>query len=336
MTIVFDQFEQVDRDGYRISYMPWDESLSKYEAYTAHLTQLSKGSSVKAVDQAKLKGYLRKWIDAQYLLGCPVFVDVLLPCSIFSKSMQSDSLDIIGALTCLVRTVKETKKLRDKPLPQWPTYSTTISKVVVKMGSNCTNLRHWNSFRKHNHTMGGIMQNTVPRLLTIWSRLESSDLQLIKDVVTVLATQSWQKILEHDSSTECVSTLAHEQEDDPLPATNRLIEHFNSTWKCRCSGFSNPRRVWGNNFLCIPIHVIIHYGPPISLVEIVSCSHLLRVVERPPKLLFSLPVSNGKTGENFSQLNLIKNKQTSNTQQSGSTRSTDLEFKQASSRGVYT
>ena len=73
-------------------------------------------------------------MDAKYLLGCAVFVDVLLPCSTFSKSMQSDNLDIIGALTCLVRNVKETKRLRDKPLCQWPTYSATIGKVVAGDG----------------------------------------------------------------------------------------------------------------------------------------------------------------------------------------------------------
>jgi hypothetical protein len=52
---------------------------------------------------------LRKWIDARHLLGCAVFVDLLVPCAIFSKSMQRDELDILGALNCLLRAVKETK-----------------------------------------------------------------------------------------------------------------------------------------------------------------------------------------------------------------------------------
>ena len=34
-----------------------------------------------------------------YILGCAVFVDLLTPCS---KSMQSNSLDIVGALTYLI------------------------------------------------------------------------------------------------------------------------------------------------------------------------------------------------------------------------------------------
>ena len=84
--------------------------LSKYGAYTSHLTALSKDSSVKSADREKLKVYLRKWTNAKYLLGCATFIDVLMPCAILSKTMQNDSLDILGALTCLMRTTKETNR----------------------------------------------------------------------------------------------------------------------------------------------------------------------------------------------------------------------------------
>ena len=44
--------------------------LSKFGAYTNHLPALLMDSSVKAVDHAKLQGYLRKRVDTKYLLGC--------------------------------------------------------------------------------------------------------------------------------------------------------------------------------------------------------------------------------------------------------------------------
>uniref|UniRef100_A0A1X7TRH9 DUF4371 domain-containing protein n=1 Tax=Amphimedon queenslandica TaxID=400682 RepID=A0A1X7TRH9_AMPQE len=72
--------------------------LSKFGAYAAHLTTLSEDSSVKSADRCKFRGYLRKWTDAKYLLGCALFVDLLTSCSIFSKSMQADELDILAAL----------------------------------------------------------------------------------------------------------------------------------------------------------------------------------------------------------------------------------------------
>ncbi len=102
--------------------------LSKFGAYTNHVAALSEDSSVKSTDRAKLKGYYSKWVDAKYLLGCALLVDLLTPCAIFSKCMQSDEVDILGALTCLLKTLKETDKLGSKRLHQWITYAATLSK----------------------------------------------------------------------------------------------------------------------------------------------------------------------------------------------------------------
>ena len=102
--------------------------LAKYGAYTAHL---SEDTSVKAADRAKLQGYLKKWVDAKYVLGCAAFVDLLTPCSIFSRSMQSDNLDILAAITHLVKTLNETNKLSSKPLEQWKTYGDILKKLQV-------------------------------------------------------------------------------------------------------------------------------------------------------------------------------------------------------------
>ena len=71
-------------------------------------------------------------MNAKYLLGCAIFIDVLTPCSIFSKLMQSDSLDIVGTLSRLIRTVKETNKRKSKPLSQWATYSATLKKFTQR------------------------------------------------------------------------------------------------------------------------------------------------------------------------------------------------------------
>jgi len=41
-----------------------------------------------------LKGYYRQQINGKHLLGCLLFMDLLTPCTILSKVMQSDDLDI--------------------------------------------------------------------------------------------------------------------------------------------------------------------------------------------------------------------------------------------------
>ena len=64
--------------------------LSKFGAYTNHLAAMSE-DGFKASDRAKLRGFYTRWVDTKYLLGC---VDLLTPCAIFSKVMQSDDLDV--------------------------------------------------------------------------------------------------------------------------------------------------------------------------------------------------------------------------------------------------
>ena len=44
--------------------------------------------------------------------------------------MQSDDIDIVAALTSLLKTLQEMEKLTSKPLSQWATYSTTCAKFV--------------------------------------------------------------------------------------------------------------------------------------------------------------------------------------------------------------
>ena len=157
--------------------------LSKFGAYTNYLTALSMDSSVKAVDRAKLQGYLRKWVDAKYLLGCAFFTDLLSPCAIFSKVMQEDSLDVLGAFTSLVRTVKEVNKLSSKPLEQWRTYCTTLTKLSDGNSYQCQELRNLSQAKsfyesKHDEFCSSVTAGMKARLA--WS-----DLRVIRDVISV-------------------------------------------------------------------------------------------------------------------------------------------------------
>ena len=99
--------------------------LSKY---SHHLAALSVDPAVKSTDWAKLKGYYLQWTNAKYVLGCALFIDILIPCSSFSKVMQNDEIDILGALMSQLKTLCETETLASKPLEQWSTYSATLKK----------------------------------------------------------------------------------------------------------------------------------------------------------------------------------------------------------------
>ncbi len=202
--------------------------LSKYGAYTAHLGTLSKDSSVKPADRAKFKGYLRKWVDAKYLLGCALFIDLLTPCGIFSKSMQANELDILGALSYLLKTVKETNKLNAKPLDQWPKYATTLKKITVEDGEHVYQgqvLKNFSGAKSHfeNHYREYCIRVTA----RIRTRLSWSDLQLFRDIIFMLGTQGWQKILDEEpDSDEAEESQESTGSENPLNAIDRLVERF--------------------------------------------------------------------------------------------------------------
>jgi len=83
-----------------------------------------------------------------------LFIDLLLPCAIFSKVMQEDDLDVLGVFTSLLCTVKEVNKLSSKPLEQWRTYSTTLTKLSDGNSYQCQELKNLSqakSFYENKH-----------------------------------------------------------------------------------------------------------------------------------------------------------------------------------------
>ena len=60
----------------------------------------------------------------------------------FSKAMQSDEIDILGALTGVLQTLKETNKLGLKPVEEWPTYAATMRKIVQEGEDDDCKLYH--------------------------------------------------------------------------------------------------------------------------------------------------------------------------------------------------
>jgi len=283
--------------------------IAKYGAYTAHLCTLSEDSSVKSADRCKFIGYLNKWTDAKYLLGCAVFVDVLLPCSIFSKSMQSDELDIVSALTYLLKTVKEIETLKKKPLSKWDTYATVVKKVSLANGKHVYQgqelKRYENATSYFENHYSEICQLVVENLRT---RLQWSDMQLFRDIIFLLATQGWEKILKED---EVVNISEDDDVDDQssLDAVDRLVNRFRIPLTSAGADITEVRQEF--------ISMVEYSCQFISLSTMNYKSVWWRLFNCPSssewqnalllaKLLFSLPASNGKLERAFSQVNLIK------------------------------
>ena len=142
---------------------------------------------------------LNKWTQAKLILGCVFFVDFLTPCMRFSKSMQNDEIDILGALTDLLKTLKETDKLASKSLNQWSTYAVTVivpRKMMEAPFTKCRGSKYILKPRATSPTTGS---------------LGVTDLELMRDIIFMLSSHGWEKLI---------------QEEDALAALDRLVERL--------------------------------------------------------------------------------------------------------------
>ena len=172
---------------------------------------------------------MNKWTDAKYLLGCALFIDLLTPCAIFSKTTQVDDLDILRSLSYLLRTVKETNKLNGKQLDQWTTYAATLKKISENEGGKLYQGQGLRNFPQAKNYFEKNYQDCCTRVTAcIRTRLAWSDLQLFCDIIVVLATQGWQKIVDDGNNDMFVEgvEVADSADENSLNTIDRLVEHF--------------------------------------------------------------------------------------------------------------
>jgi len=85
-------------------------SIERYGAY--HLTSLSQDPRTKAIDRAKLKGYILRWRKSKILLGCALFHDILISPAILCKVLQDSELCLVRAVEGFLHTNKNVEKLK--------------------------------------------------------------------------------------------------------------------------------------------------------------------------------------------------------------------------------
>ena len=137
------------------------------------------------------------------------------------------------------------------------------------------------------------------------SRLAWSDLQLIHDVIFVLATQGWEKVLDVGDDSVSGEVIS----DPPMEAIIRLGLRFqhplesNGVVVEELKDEFHDMITYANQFISLAtmdyqsVWWSLYHAPNAS-----SWSNILQLV----RLLFTLPVSNGKLERVFSTLKLIK------------------------------
>ena len=120
-------------------------------------------------------------------MGCAFYSDLLSSYATFSKTMQLDHLDVLGALLSLLQTVNEVRKLSSKPLTQWPTYAMVLKNIKNEGGQNiyqCQTLKKLDEANEHFSSQCTHLCSVVTTCLK--ARLEWSSLEISHDIVRVL------------------------------------------------------------------------------------------------------------------------------------------------------
>ena len=140
------------------------------------------------------KGTNSKFTDAEHLLVCALFVHLLTLRAIFAKCLQSNGVDILGALNSLLKTLKETNKLASKPLAQWMTYSSTLRKCTKEDGKTIYQCKQLKKYSEAENYYSSNYEGYC-----IKSTLSWSDQQLMRDIVFLLSSEGWEKLVEKES-----------------------------------------------------------------------------------------------------------------------------------------
>ena len=83
---------------------------------------------MKSSDQAKLKGYLRKWKSGIFVYAC-FFVDLLQPASFLSQAFQAEDVDAITVSFAMSIMKKQLDSLGHKEVHKLQTVRHYLDKV---------------------------------------------------------------------------------------------------------------------------------------------------------------------------------------------------------------
>ena len=271
--------------------------VDRYGAYMSHLLTLVEDPTVTGEDKAKLKGYVQKWKQSRLLVGAAMYVDVLKCPSILSLSLQDDYLDIIGGIKNIVKSSKALRTMCDQDPQQWPTAKLVTARIKKEDDSFVY--------------QGAVLQGYGPSVLDQCSksaltdlrkldqemktRLEWSDVELLRSILIFLDTQSW--VQSEDAESE-VST-----------AVEYIMTHFRAPLEASSSNLASIQD---------ELEEVLDYARKYLSIASESYQNIWYKLHTVPdadkwpnililaELLFSLPFSNAKVERIFSTLKIVK------------------------------
>ena len=276
--------------------------IDRFGAYIAHLTTLSQDSSVKAVDRARIQGYLKQWSRTKMLIGSAMYIEILKAPSMLSLTLQCDNLDIIEGINPIVKSVNTLMSLSKQDPLQWPQVKLLLTKVNDEGVYQGCALNQYSS--KSLDQCSAHAKADLARLDTkIRERLQWSDMKLLRSILVFLDTRSW---VSH-------GTTPHSEPDDGMEqiitATDYIISLFRVPLEAKgasLSSFNDELEeivAFGRKYLNIQLE---DYKKIWYKLHVTSESKNWPTVLLLSELLFSLPFTTSGVERAFSKLKVIK------------------------------
>ena len=285
--------------------------VDRYGAYLTHLAALVEDTSIKSTDRQRLKGYLLKWRQARIIIGCGLYTDALKPVSLLSLTLQDDHINVVQGIKYILQSHSSLKKLTSQDPIQWPTTKVVFSRLKDENGGKVyqgAELQHFTAT-----TAKACANQALTDLKSLddhmRARLEWSDVNVMRSILLVLDTQSWQ--------------LSNESED--ISDDDRLTE-IKSALLSIIDVFRAPLEAKGADLTSIldEIKDIVEYARTYLRIGSDSYNKIWYQLHSSPdsvkwpnillvsELLFSLPFSTAKVERLFSMLKIIKNERRTN------------------------
>ena len=128
------------------------------------------------------------------IIGAALYTDALKPASLLSLTLQDDDIDIVQGIKHILKSHSSLKKLTSQNPVEWPVTKVVLSKLKDENGGKVYQGSELHHFR--DTTTKACQDQALADLKSLddkmRTRLEWSDVDMMRSILLFLNTQSWQ------------------------------------------------------------------------------------------------------------------------------------------------
>ena len=241
-------------------------------------------------------------------MACAMYIDILQSPSLLSLSLQDNNLDIVKGIRGILKSHKSLKKFSSLDPFQWPTVRVTCCKIAEDPDEDGKYMYQGVCLKSYSESVKKACKEQVVADLNrldeqLRTRLEWSNLTLLRAILILLDTQNWTS--RHSSNSE----EDDESLDEIKSSIGTIVEYFRAPLEaknvelCCILDEIEDAVLYSRRYLNIEkdsyknVWYRLHTAP-----DTAQWPNLLQICQ----LLFSLPFSTAKVERIFSVLKAIK------------------------------